>query len=847
MKGFYRQSCLLLMLLGNGILLGLLATSLCWAQSRSRIVADRTLRTPSRVKPNRETLVITGGTRSGDSLFHSFREFSVGRGGVASFREISPDVANIFSRVTGSAASDIRGVIEARQVDGSVSSANFFLINPNGIRFGPNASLNLGGSFLATTAERIDFARNAQFSAVNPQDAPLLRVNVPIGLQFGREPGEIRSRAGANLPLESPDDPVTGGLQVPPGRTLALVGGRVTLPGPLIRAMGGRIELGSVASYGSVSLTPLQDNARINGWALGYEGVQNFDDMLLAATYLVANGIGGGDIQIQGRQITLDQGSNILSNTLGDRSGGEIYIRASQLHLLNDSRISSLTQGSGRATNITIAVDRLVAQDLGEVNSITASTGRTGKISINASDSIELSGGFIERRQGRPVGWIPSGFFTQVEDNAEGNGGNLTVATTTLRILEGAQISTTTFGRGDAGNLTVRASFVDIDGRALKQNGSPLVIEGLPFASGIFSGTEERSTGNGGTLTLTTDHLRLRNGATLQTATFGQGDANNLTVRASDRIEILGAVDEALFPTSLLSASGGIPGVLAEGVREATGRGGNTTIQTRELQLQDGGTIAVGSLNPNENQAEGAGRVEITAQAIRLENRGRIISETAAGNGGQIRLQAQDLLVLRRNSQVSTSAGTKRKGGDAGNITIDTPFVLAVPTENSDITANAFEGAGGEVTVRANTIGIEARERPTEFSDITAFSERGVSGVVTIDSPNVDIRQEAIELPTAPASTELAQGCQVEGGQTTASFVNTGRAGLSLNPYEPLSSTDILADLRLPHQPMNNPISNSTTTATPAASVEANGWIRNDHGNVTLTAATPTQTRCHLR
>jgi filamentous hemagglutinin family protein len=873
MQGFYRQSYLVLMLLGNFTLLSLLTPGLSWgAQSRSRIAADRTLRNPSKVRPNRETVVITGGTRSGDNLFHSFREFSVGRGGVASFQEIAPDVTNIFSRVTGSAASDIRGVIEARQLDGSISPANFFLINPNGIQFGPNASLNIGGSFLATTAERINFADNAQFSAVNPQDAPLLRVNVPVGLQFGQSPGEIRSQAGANLALETPDDPITGGLQVPPGRTLALVGGRVNLPGTFIRAVGGRIELGSVASHGSVSLTPLRDGLMINGWALGYESVQNFEDIALSAAYVVANGSGGGSIQMQGRQVTLDLESNILSNTLGDvngegiqirasqlnlrnrsnifsdtsgdGNGGEIQIRASQLNLRNNSQISSLTQGSGRAANITITVDRLVAYP-GRVSSLTEATGRTGNISVNASNSIELSGGFVEREDGIPAEWYPSGFLTQVtEENATGNGGNLTVSTNRLRISEGAQISTTTFGRGDAGNLNVRASFVEIDGRALNQDGSPLVIGGLPFASGIFSGAEEGTTGNGGNLTLTTDRLRLRNGATLQTATFGQGDAGNLTVQASDRIDLVSAADEALFPTSLLSVSGGIPGVLAEGVREATGRGGTTSIQTGELHLQGGATIAVGSLNPDENQAEGAGSLEIEAQTIRLEDRSRIISETASGDGGLISLQAQNLLLLRRNSQISTSAGTKRRGGDGGNITIDTNLVLAAPLENSDITANAFTGSGGRVRVRANTTGIEAREQPTNFSDITAFSAQGVSGVVTIDSPDVDINQEAVELPAAPVQTELAQGCQLEAEQATASFVNTGRSGLALSPYEPLSDSDILADLRLPNQPASN--LSATTESLP---VEAKGWIRNDHGDVTLVAEATaiTQARCYLR
>ena len=241
----------------------------------AQIVPDTTLSNNSIVPPGCNNCEITGGTAVGSNLFHSFEQFSVPTDGSAVFSNAST-IENIISRVTGGSISEIDGLI------GANNSANLLLINPKGIIFGPNASLDIGGSFLASTASSVLFADGTQFSATDPQAQSLLTVSVPVGLGLGDEPGQIAGEFAI--------------LDVPVGETLALVGGNLSLEGVFLTAAEGKIELGSVAGKNIVSLTP---NNR--GWVLDYEGVENFRDISLSqAAFVGAGGDRGGNVQIQG-------------------------------------------------------------------------------------------------------------------------------------------------------------------------------------------------------------------------------------------------------------------------------------------------------------------------------------------------------------------------------------------------------------------------------------------------------------------------------------------------------------------------------------------------------------------
>ena len=120
---------------------------------QAQINPDNTLPTSSQINPQNNIIYIEQGTVKGTNLFHSFAQFSVPDGMTAYFNNNS-NIQNIFSRVTGGEISQINGTIQAN------GNANLFLMNPQGIIFGKNASLNIGGSFLATTANSMKFADN---------------------------------------------------------------------------------------------------------------------------------------------------------------------------------------------------------------------------------------------------------------------------------------------------------------------------------------------------------------------------------------------------------------------------------------------------------------------------------------------------------------------------------------------------------------------------------------------------------------------------------------------------------------------------------------------------------------
>jgi large exoprotein involved in heme utilization and adhesion len=251
----------------------------------------------------------------------------------------------------------------------------------------------------------------------------------------------------------------------------------------------------------------------------------------------------------------------------------------------------------------------------------------------------------------------------------------------------------------------------------------------------------------------------------------------------------------------------------------------------------------VSSLNPNSPQR--AGDLQITAQTIQLDNRGKLTAATASGDGGNMTLQVQDLLLLRRNSEISTTAGIGGAGGNGGNITIDAKdgFIVAVPSENSDITANAFTGNGGNIQITVQGIfGTQFREDLTPKSDITASSQFGVNGVVVINTPDVDPSRGLVALPTdvVDVSGLIASGCGAPQRIASGQFIVTGRGGLPPSPSEPLRSNTIWNDLRpTTQQAQNLP---SAAVATPPVSptkgplVEAQGWVIGSDGRVILTA-----------
>jgi filamentous hemagglutinin family protein len=796
----------------------------------AQITPDSTLPTSSLVNKVGNTFEITGGTTANTNLFHSFREFSLPTNAEAFFNNPN-SIQNILTRVTGSSISNIDGLIKAN------GSANLFLINPNGIIFGQNARLEIGGSFLATTANSVRFLDGGEFSATSPQTtSPLLLMSAPIGLQFGLNNGAIAVQGNGNgnglsfdpntFAIVRPENPP--GLKVQSGRTLALVGGDVTLQGANLTADSGRIELGSVTGNGVVAIATTN-----GGWVFNYDNIGSFGNIRLEQAALVdTSGIdSGGNIQVLGRQVTLDDGSVLLASPLGEGNGGEISVRATEMLAARGVSIDPATQAAlfpsglftdvglnatGKGSNIAIAAKRIEVTGGAQISASTAGSGNAGDVKINASEI------FLSGRSDDLV--FPSGFFSSVlATDVTGNGGKIGVTADRLQVLEGAQILTNTFGIGNAGDIEITAKDIN--------------LVGTPIApTGIGTAAEVGTTGNGAGLTITADSLSILNGAQISVATAGTGNAGNLFVNAK-LIDIAGQVEF------------GRSGLFANAVID-TGTGGDIIVNSDRLTVRDGAIISASNF-PSTASGDpfgtgSVGNITLNSPLILLD-RGRINIDSAGGDRGNINLTSQ-LLSLRNGSSISTNALGDATGG---NITINTDFLVAVPTENSDITANATNNFGGRNIITAkNVFGFQTDNRLTSLSDITATSALGsqFDGIVEIRTPDTDLSRGLVKLPdnlTDP-NKQIVAACERFRGNE---LIVTGRGGTPIDATQPLSSQAIWRDLRWSEvQPQSNAAPQSEThvaktppvppqnSLQPFPKIEAQGWESKTNGHLKLLA-----------
>ncbi|HAX78897.1 MAG TPA: hypothetical protein DCY88_24480 [Cyanobacteria bacterium UBA11372] len=571
----------------------------------------------------------------------------------------------------------------------------------------------------------------------------------------------------------------------------------------------------------------------------------------------VTRGGNGGNVIINADAISLDR-SVVGSETFSPNGGkaGDVEINANTFVATNGGQVRSFTGGIGDAGNVTVSVlDSItltgtnggvfsgfssdvrrdavgnagaIAIETGslsmargaQIRGTTLGRGNAGRIEIEATRSIALDGGILVTIPNRPEPVpITTAIVSEVTPGSQGQGNLIEINTGQLSVSNGAGISASTVSSGNAGSILINAS------ESVSFDGNP----GAPFfPSGAFVGTLAGASGQGGTLTINTPSLSVTNGAQLEAVTESRGNAGNININASESILL----------------SGADTGVFSNTTPASTGNGGNISIDPAQIEIRNGAAISV------DSQGSGTGgNIEVEANRLTLDNGARISAETASTDGGNISLELPDLLVLRRESQISTTAGKAGSSGDGGNITIDTGFLVAFPQENSDITANAFLGRGGNVDINATSIfGLALRSQPTPLSDITASSQFGVSGTVSINTPDVDPGSGLVSLPeqVSDPSDQVIVGCAAEGN----SFTITGRGGLPENPTAAITvarSQTVWQDLRdfsSANEPANTSPQNppSSISQSKVQIIEATGWVVNEKGQVELVARLPNGT-----
>ncbi|NER99288.1 MAG: S-layer family protein, partial [Symploca sp. SIO1B1] len=531
-----------------------------------------------------------------------------------------------------------------------------------------------------------------------------------------------------------------------------------------------------------------------------------------------------GDLEIITGSLEVTNGAELGADTFGEGNAGSVRITAKDtVHFsgVGSNRVSSgafsqVNQGAvGNGGDVEVTTGSLEVTNGAVLGAGTFGEGNAGGVKITAREKVSFDGVGSNGRS--------SSAFSSVEQGAVGNGGDIEITTGSLEVTNGAQLSSNTFGEGNAGDVRIIATDkVRFDG-----------VGSDGFSSSAASQVNQGAVGDGGDIEITTGSLEVTNGAFLSSSTLGEGNAGDVRIIATDKVRFDGVGSDG-FPT----------GVFSQVNQGAVGDGGMIQITAGSLLLTDAFISSISEGNGT------AGDIKIDTRQNLETNRSSIQTTTLSGDGGDINLWVGYLLLLRDNSQIATTAGIAGAGGDGGDININAEFVVAVPREDSDISANAFNGRGGNITITVQGIfGLQFRVSLTPLSDITASSEFGLNGEFQLNllSP-VDVTQGLSELPADTVTSELNQSCQAGGSQSAGSFINTGRGGLPPDPTEPLGSSDLWEDVQLPKKASTDTTDLPTTTS--GKLIEAQGWIVNQTGQIELVAqlpATTSQWGCSLR
>ncbi len=722
------------------------------APSNAQIVPDATLPVNTFVIVNDNNNFIQGGTRSGNNLFHSFQEFSVLKGERATFIN-STDIQNIFTRVTGGSISNIDGIIKAK------GSANLFLLNPNGIVFGPNASLNIGGSFVATTASAVQFGNGREFSAnVSGQSTPLLIVNVPLGLQYGRSPGSIVNRS-------------TAGLRVRSGNSSILAGGDVRMDGGKIIAPGGRVELAAVAGGETIGLNAFGNNVSLNVPAQ----IARTDVSLTNGGDVNVRAGGGGSIAVNARNLNMTEGSKLragIAEGFGapDALAGNIDVNAAgtiSFDGIDKIDIPSGTYnlvrggGVGAGGDINITAESISLTNGALVKASTFGDGNAGNVNLRIRNSISFDGGNGENS---------SGVYSQVEDyRGVGNAGNIQIATGSLSLTNGAVITASTEGKGNAGNIAIYVNNNTIlDGLgALYQltlySGEVLQVE---QSSGVYSTVKTTGVGTGGNINLFTRSLSITNGALIIARINGQGRAGNITVNAGDFVIVDGVGSDR-------SSSG----LFAPTEPGAGGRGGDITVNTNIFRVSNAAVVNSQTLN----QYDG-GNITINANVFEAIGGGQAIATTrSSGKAGNLTINATDKVILSgsdrnfsdRASLFNTNIVGNNEGsatglfastgkdstGAGGNLNVRTGQLIVRDSAQVTVSADG-QGAAGNLKIAADSIRLDS-------GAIKATTQAGNFGNITLQTRDLQLGRNS-QITTNASGTATGGNINIEAGTVAA-------------------------------------------------------------------------------
>ena len=761
---------------------------------------------------------ITGGTRAGTNLFHSFGQFNVPNNNIANFmNESALPTSNILGRVTSGSVSNVFGTIQTE----GFGTANLFLINPAGFLFGPNATLNVGGMVAFTSADYTRLTDGGRFNASLNPTTPDLLTTAPVAAYgfLGSNPGTITIQSSQLTGAE--------------GAGISLVGGNITIEAAAkLVSPGGQINLASSPGPGEILATTYEGAATT---ALG-------SISLSQGSHLDVSANSAGIIRIRGGALTVSDGT-VAANT-SNINGSEIAIDVKIVgnitisETTGESTFTARTDGVGDAGEIRIDSGKFTAEATSSgipgvvmIDTHSSGGGKAGNLSITTGDldvtssgqgiTIFIDTGFrglqeglggnvdiVANRVNVSGQVITTGDFTSIQQNtdAAGSAGDVRIFTDDFRWKLGG-IITDAGSTGVAGNIALQAKEATIERSPITafgfQRGGIISLNAdslsLDRSSVILSSTFEGP----GRIELHGHSIAIKNGSSIVSDTGGDGDAGPITINTSDHVTLSGFVQDGPIgrPTGIFSNSFGVAGVsgnagtisittprltLTDGARIntttlANGRGGDVIINAQSVSLSGEfpslipePLFSAGSIHPGGittvttgeaciGPCGNAGNVSITTNKLSVSNGAHIDSGTSSnGNGGLITITATDRVSISGTLSDGTPGGilsrtgsTAPDAGTGGNISL-------TAGQSVSIRDGAAVSASGTGPADAGNISIDAgRELGIQDSSITAEAKLASGG-------NIDIKAiDLIRVANGSISSSVQGGPSTAGGNIT--------------------------------------------------------------------------------
>ncbi len=614
-----------------------------------------------------------------------------------------------------------------------------------------------------------------------------------------------------------------------------IITNNLTLNNSIILAQSNGISNSGNININATGTMLVENNSHINN-SLAPNGIGTSGniDINTASLFInnssIANTIYGkgnaNKIEINAsNSINLDQGhidSIVFKDALGN--GGDILITTPNLELLNNSEILSSLYGIGKAGNIVINVNNAV--NLSNFSSIdnsvlTGGVGNGGFININSNNLNLTEGSQISSGVGQETI-----LFDQLFPGGIGNGGDIV-----LNINDSINISgVANYNNGGYSSGIIAGTSIGSQGLA---GNITINTNNFKIFDGAVVDSSTNNTFNGGNITINANNFTAETGGQIITSTFNSGNAGNIKLNIADTILIDG-IDPtfeyrlATFGEDNISNVGAFSGIFANTLPGSTGNGGTINIDPINTIIRNYAGIGVNS------QGTGiGGDIFITSDNLRLENNAFISAETFSNNGGNIYLNIPQLLTMKNNSSITTTAGLGSGEGDGGNININAGFIIAFPNQMNQIIANAFEGKGGNINITTNAIFGSPR-----YLNISASSEFGLDGTVVINTPAVDPTSGLINLPQNTVTPTVVNQCQP--GQTN-SFVIVGKGGIPSIPTDLFPDVNIWEDWQnINNLPEINPsvsqnVKESFVNSNNSEIIHAQGLGINEKGEVMIT------------